>query len=94
MILVHVVYKMPAENRAKFLTDIKEKNLQALTLEEPGCSLYRFSVPLDCEDEVILNEQWESQEAIAVHYESPNIKKLGAMKALYSIETSIKKYEV
>lgn len=93
MILVHVVYKMPAENRAKFLADIKEKKLQALTMEEPGCSLYRFSVPVDCEDEVILNEQWESKEAIDLHYQGANIKTLGSLKGVYSIETSIQKFE-
>lgn len=94
MILIHITYKMTPENREGYIKEILDQNLIALTLAEPGCKKYVFSVPIDSDSELVLNECWEDAEALKVHAQGENIKKVIALKEKYELETVLEKYEV
>lgn len=88
MLYINVTYTMPAENRDKFVEDLKAQSIPELTRQERGNHAYDFSVPIEQENQVYLREIWED-DAFEEHKQSANIKKLGEMKGKYDIETSI-----
>ncbi len=92
MIIVHVVYKMKKEERPGFIADLVEKKIQELTEAEPGNLLYRFAVPMDCEDELVLTEEWESPEALATHAKGANIALLGELKNAHGVVSYVNKF--
>lgn len=88
MIYVNVTYKLPKENRDAFVADILEQNIPELTKAERGNHAYDFSIPIDNEEQVHLREIWDD-DAFEEHKAGENIKKMGAMKGKYFIETEI-----
>lgn len=88
MLYLNVTYTMPKENRDAFVSELKELKIEELTRQERGNHAYDFSVPISSETQVFLREIWED-DALEEHKTSANIKKLGAMKGKYNIETTI-----
>lgn len=93
MIVLNVTYKLSKENQPRFIAALKERNLSAMTQEEPGCLKYSFYAPIESDDEVVLIENWQDMESLTRHIAGENIKVLGAMKAEFGPETVIKKYD-
>lgn len=94
MILLHVTYRMTPETRDAFVADLVANRIQELTEQENGNMMYRFSIPLDCRDEVMLTECWKDPDVLTAHFSSANIMVLKALKEKYGVESSIEKFEV
>lgn len=47
--------------------------MAAATRTEPGCVTYRFSADLDDPNVLLIFEEWESEEALARHFQTPHM---------------------
>ncbi|MEM8731582.1 MAG: putative quinol monooxygenase [Pseudomonadota bacterium] len=48
------------------------------TRKEPGCQVYEFSRLIDAEDTFRIYEEWDSDAALAAHFETEHVKVFGA----------------
>jgi quinol monooxygenase YgiN len=46
--------------------------MQAATLTEPGCLLYRLGISLNDPNLLLLNEVWTNDEALQAHFATPH----------------------
>lgn len=89
---VIVTYKtLPGKARA-FYEAVKSSGVEAGVRQESGNHGYRFYLPLDQEDTLVLIEQWEDKAAADAHAFTDNVKKMGQIKPEYVLESSVVRY--
>ena len=49
------------------------RTMAAATRAEAGCVTYRFSADLDDPNTLLIFEEWESEEALARHFQTPHV---------------------
>jgi quinol monooxygenase YgiN len=49
------------------------KIVAAETLQESGCAEYRFALPVNSGDPIVLFEEWASQDALNAHFETAHL---------------------
>ena len=65
------------------------------TRGEPGCVSYRFSSDLADPSLFLIFEEWESDEALARHFETPHLKAFrGEMPDLVAGAPALRRYAV
>jgi len=84
MILLEVTFQIPEPELGNF-TDAAREVARA-SQAESGCKAYMFSMDLDARTTFYLLEQWESEEALQRHYESPHFAKFAAYLGSISCE--------
>ena len=93
MVVTTVTYHVRPGCRDEFINALIESNTVANTLNEEGCLEYRFSKPIDSEDELCLLEKWESPEHLVPHRTQPHFLALQEIKAKYVESTDITRHE-
>ena len=93
MIVTTVTYHVRPGCRDEFVKTLIENNTAANTLNEEGCLEYRFSLPVDNENELCLLEKWESAESLIPHRTQPHFLLLQEIRAKYVESTDITRYE-
>lgn len=89
-ILLHVTY---SGAQAKNFAEAMQQGLRSEVLSEDGCLQYDYFLPIGREDSVLLIEHWRDQRALDAHAAGEPMAKLKALKASYSLETSIERFE-
>lgn len=65
------------------------------TRQEPGCISYTFSADLSDPGRFLLFEEWESEEALAAHFQTPHMASFQAKMGGFGIrEMNVQKYQV
>ncbi len=65
------------------------------TLKENGCAEYRFTLPMNAGDPIVLFEEWESQDALNAHFETSHLAAFRAkMEQVLSVPPIIRRYVV
>lgn len=71
------------------------KTVAAATLQENGCAEYRFALPLNDNDPIVLFEEWESQDALNAHFETEHLASFRAkMEQVLQQPPVIRRYVV
>lgn len=71
------------------------KSVAADTLKESGCAEYRFALPINEGDPIVLFEEWESQDALNAHFETSHLAEFRAkMEKVLSEPAIIRRYVV
>lgn len=95
MLILHVTYKLDPDKRDDFIKALLDGKVRELTEAEDGNIQYCFAVPIDADDEMVITEMWESQEALEAHFAGAPIQRLKEIKAMYGVETvKMNKYQV
>jgi quinol monooxygenase YgiN len=91
MIIIAGTLKFDPE-KASVLAEGFEK-IHKATLEEPGCLGYDYYLSRSEPGVVLMFEKWESEEALAAHMQSENMKAVGALMGQIGITAAdVKKY--
>ena len=65
------------------------------TRKEPGCISYTFSTDLSDEGLFHIFEEWESQDALDAHFQTPHMATFGAVIGMLGVkEMAVQRYEV
>jgi len=71
------------------------RTMAAATRAEAGCVTYRFSADLDDPNTLLIFEEWESEEALARHFQSPHMAAFRqALPGLLAGVPALKRYGV
>jgi len=67
----------------------------AETLKENGCAEYRFALPINDGEPIVLFEEWESQDHLNAHFETSHLATFrGKMEEVLSQPPVIRRYVV
>lgn len=90
MLTICVTYKgMDRQAVEGFYREIRELGIDVLSRKEDGNICYEYYWPTERENELFLLEKWKSKEAQQLHSQQAHFKKLGELKAKYSVETKL-----
>ncbi len=65
------------------------------TRKEPGCISYTFSADLDQEGVFHVFEEWESQEALDAHFQTPHMERFRSLIPGFGLkDMRLQRYEV
>lgn len=83
-----VTYRLTPENRVKFVEKWKENEFKKYSLMDEGCTRFDLSVPVFCDDQLMLTEYWDSDECREKHYQTEKYKALQQLKTELDVKTS------
>ena len=90
MIVIQLRYK--GKDARKYAQEMMESgNVEEIRKAE-GNLQYEYFFPYDKEDEVLLIDAWENQEAIDKHHSSPMMKKIFELREKYDLHMEVKRY--
>ena len=75
------------ETLRRFYKEVKASGIIEKSREEAGNLRYDYFFSADKENEILLVEKWESQEAQKEHSGLPHFAELGKIKEKYNIQT-------
>lgn len=90
-LLLRVTYTAKHGMREKFVDEIISGGLLETILKEDGCISYDYYYSVQNEDEILLVEQWETEEQQKVHLKQPHMEQLRSIKERYIVDMDIKK---
>lgn len=91
--LLQVLYTTKPGMREAFLSTIMQKGIDQKVRQEDGCLCYAYYCALHHADEVLLVEEWESEEHQKKHMEQPHMEELKEIKNQYVEHTKIEKMQ-
>lgn len=93
MIVIAGTARVQSEHREQ--AHAAARTMAAASRAEPGCRQYRFSVDLDDPDVVHVFEEWDSAEALEVHFATPHMAEFQtALGATLDGSPEITRFEV
>ena len=92
-LLLKVTYTTRPGMREAFLEEILKKGIDQKVREEEGCLCYVYYCALQQENEVLLMEEWESEEHQKRHMEQAHMEDLKELKNRYVLDSNIEKMQ-
>jgi quinol monooxygenase YgiN len=93
MLVIAGRIELDPRNRERAIAAARE--MMAETLKEPGCRAYVFSTELDDPGAFRIFEEWESDEALKLHFQAPHMAKFQAAMGTFGIKgVKVLRYEV
>lgn len=93
-LLLCVTYTAKHGMRETFVNEIISKGLFDIIHKESGCLGYEYYYSASNDDEVLLVEQWETEELQKQHMRQTHMEDLKSIKECYIIDTHLKKFFV
>lgn len=90
-LLLNVTYTTKPGKRTAFLNALTQLGVVEKSKQEPGNIRYDYYYPVDAEDQQLLVEIWEDEEALAFHAQTEHYQQLQSIKGDYLINASIEK---
>lgn len=94
MLILHVTFRTKPGTRELFVKEVLEAGIAKASKAEKGNYFYDFYFSAENEDDVMLLEKWENQEALDIHSNQPHYAAIGEIKKKYEVSTQIEKYEI
>lgn len=93
-ILLNVTYTTKPGQRTEFLKALTQLGIVEQSKLELGNLRYDYFYPLDSEDQLLLVEIWENDEALAFHAQTEHYQQLQSIKSDYLINATIEKFYI
>ena len=90
---IYVIYTAKDGLREDFLKAIEAENIPAQVRAEDGCIRYDYYLPLDSKNDILLVEEWESEEKQQIHVAQPHMARLRELKEPYIESTRLGKFQ-
>ena len=94
MLILHVTFHTKPGTKEIFVKEVLDAGIAKASEAESGNYYYDFFFSAENEDEVLLLEKWESQEALDSHCKQPHFKIIGDIEKKYVTHTDLEKYEI
>lgn len=94
MILLHVTYHLLKENAGEYAQVLEQSGLPAVFRGEQGNIRYDYFLSAARPDQLLLIEEWESEEALHRHMQTEHFRQLTGYKEAFVKETEIQKFYV
>lgn len=92
MMIFQVTYKMRPGKREEFLRMVQETGFLDAVRGEDGCLSYRYYLPAEEDNTLVLLERWRDLPAQKAHLATPHMIRLGQVKDEYFADVEILSY--
>lgn len=86
-----VTYTTKPGMREAFLQAIIDSGVRKKVINENGCLRYEYYASVDNENQILLVEEWSSEEQQKIHLEQPHMAELKELKEKYVTDTKVEK---
>lgn len=91
-ITVHLYYHGQNGSARQFAEEMERSGIAAAIREEEGNLEYRYFMPLDDPETLLLIDRWRDQAAIDAHHASPMMKQLALLREKYDLRMEAERY--
>ena len=88
---INILYK--GKDSKKFAKEMTEKGIVDRIRAQKGNIRYEYYQSLEREDEILLVDIWESQEALDIHHQSPMMAEIMQLREKYDVKMEVHKYQ-
>lgn len=92
MITIHLYYTGTNGNARKFAEEMETSGTADLIRAESGNLGYRYFVPFDDPETVLLVDNWDGQEAIDRHHASPMMNTIAELREKYDLHMRAERF--
>ena len=92
MITINLYYRGAGGSAAAFAKEMEESGVADAVRREEGNLYYRYFVPMDDSETVLLIDSWADQEALNRHHESPMMARIAALREKYDLHMTAERY--
>ena len=92
-ISVNLYYRGENGNARRFAEEMERSGVAAAIRAEEGNLRYRYFVPPDDPETVLLIDCWRDQAAIDAHHASPMMKRIAELREKYDLHMIAERYE-
>ena len=91
-ITVNLYYTGKNGSARAFAEEMEQSGLADEIRAEDGNLCYRYFLPLDDPETVLLIDRWRDQDAIDRHHASPMMKRLAGLREKYDLHMTVERY--
>ena len=91
-ITVNLYYTGRNGSARAFAEEMEQSGLADEIRAEEGNLCYRYFLPLDDPETVLLIDRWRDQEAIDRHHTSPMMKRIAELREKYDLHMTVERY--
>lgn len=88
---INILYK--GKDSKKFAKEMTEKGIVDRIRAQKGNIRYEYYQSLEREDEILLVDIWQSQEALDIHHQSPMMTEIMQLREKYDVRMEVHKYQ-
>jgi quinol monooxygenase YgiN len=89
---INIIYKGDNGNARKFAEEMIATGIVENIRNEEGNLQYDYFLPIDNNDEILLVDVWENQEALDKHHSSPMMSKIIALREKHNLSMTVKRF--
>lgn len=91
-ITINIYYKGNGDNAKRFAEEMENSGIAAQIRSEEGNEEYRYFMPLDDQDTVLLIDKWKDQSALDAHHASPMMAQIAKLRDKYDLHMQVERY--
>lgn len=91
-LILAVTYVAKKGMASEFLSEVKSSKIPEKIASERGFIRYDYYISDECCDEILLIEEWDSEEHQREHLRTSHMEKLKDIKGKYILSTSVEKF--
>lgn len=91
-ITVNIYYSGTNGAARRFAEEMQSSGTVAAIRNEAGNLRYEYFYPVDDPETVLLIDSWKDQEAIDIHHDSVNMKKIFALREKYDLHMKVERF--
>lgn len=91
-ITVNIIYSGTNNNIHLFAKEMIESGTVTDIQSQEGNIKYDYYLPIDNPNELLLVDEWVSQDAIDFHHKSPMMKKIADLRKKYNLKMKVTRY--
>lgn len=91
-ITIHIYYKGTGDAAKQFAKEMPESGTVDAIRREEGNLCYKYFLPLEEEETVLLIDSWENQKAIDLHHASPMMDTIMKLREKYDLHMRVERY--
>ena len=92
MITIHLFYKGKNGNARKFAGEMESSGIADAVRREEGNASYRYFLPLDDPETVLLIDAWRDQAALDAHHAGPLMQRIAALREKYDLHMTAERF--
>ena len=91
-IVINIRYSGENGSAKAFAKEMTESGTVSKIRAEEGNERYEYFYPAEDDENVLLIDKWNSQEAIDIHHHSPMMAEIAALREKYNLHMTVERY--
>ena len=91
-ITIHIYYRGQDDSARQFAEEMIRRGLADRIRAEAGNLGYRYYLPMEDSETVLLIDSWKNQAALDAHHASPMMAEIAALREKYDLRMTVERF--